>query len=1517
MATKSGDEILDLMREAQELGRALEDASQKMGQMAENATSSLQNLSGATEEERRKISSINAELDQSKRRWKDLAEDYSSAFIISQNYYKALEKVGKASSLSGMSKVLEDQHKRLSSILKIVEELTMKVPQVSSIGFGNSEKGSAAPPSLKDIESMVGALQGLQSQMNASASVALELGNKIKQGLGEGQTATAEGRKGLADLVAGFQKARSEFEQFSSRFVKTQDAVLSDMDRFEKAGGKITQPLVDALDGAIDKTRLLQKEMKEVSGAVSGAIRVSPDLAGTSGGESLAKKNAQAQAELTSVFSEQNRVLQENRALLAQDQEYMRLQAEVTTSAEGSVRQMTAQMKLLKMELENMAPATQADMAAMDQLRTQINKLAVSIKNASAEEKQHVISISEYGEASAFVASDIRRAIQALTQIRSKMKEVDTSTEEGRTELAKMVDQYKKLNKEIGQLKRQYNTVKTTTQALGSQAGVIANVGAAVTSMTYGVQVYTGLMNLAGGASKEWGQALLKLQSIMAITNGLTMIYNNLLKTGRLYQIAENAAVGLMSRILGVKTAAQNADNVATAEGTAATMASTAAQEAENIAVGAGAAAMEAKATATAAATGAEIAHAGAIGKSTAAARVLSGTLKAGPLIILTAILAAIALIIKGITKWANAWRKPIEQTKARMERFNEVLSAQRKRATELVKVQEQMVKSYRGLADSAHAYYTERHRLEDLEWEKQAKQALGELDVAAKDHLVTVEGLSETIQELSTGFFELANYDPSSSGLEYFGALSDVMTNLDDQTKQLDRNIGDMQQTLELLHQFGDGDLEKKVGKISAGLQFQVSGSSVDKMTFQEAIDFMSARLKEASDKKQFMIDLTLNLDQIANQRKKINQDQMYEEMAIQNTVLQAKHDANIAAMENIEQRFKRERALARENTQAEIDQINYRLQTEQDLGAEGAAALNQKKAALEKALQIELREIREEEDAANLEAYRNMEDAKWDAEVDSHKKRMALLKIESARALEDIDIRLATDQELTEKEVEALQKQREYLMAKAQKDEIELNRELMQELISAERTRYEIGAEAARESSEEALSYTKMALEKQMEAELLAREQMTEEERAMYATELEIRIKYARAIAEAEYKYETESAEKILESKQRLDKALFESKERSIYEIAKFEMEQQVELLQAERDRYAEEVRMELSLIEMMLTQQQITEETAKAMIAELDPMLVTIDAIDQEIRNLIANWDKDLEASNIWELLGMSKRESSAFKVFIDSLKESLQEALDAWKEYYDKKVELAEEALTEAKNEYEVQQQLRAEGYANSVETARREMEEKRKLRNQALREQAAAEKAQEALNTAEEVSELTLAVAKVFSAFGWPLGAAMSAAMVAAFIGAKITAANAARAKANLYRDGTVELLEGGSHASGHDISLGIGKDGKERRAEGGEFFAIINKRSSRKYRSLIPDVIKSFNNGTFSQKYTDALDQTGNLISLATADQGTDLTQLEQDVRAIKDQGKTRVYVDQQGNVIEVRKGFTRKTIRR
>ena len=367
-----------------------------------------------------------------------------------------------------------------------------------------------------------------------------------------------------------------------------------------------------------------------------------------------------------------------------------------------------------------------------------------------------------------------------------------------------------------------------------------------------------------------------------------------------------------------------------------------------------------------------------------------------------------------------------------------------------------------------------------------------------------------------------------------------------------------------------------------------------------------------------------------------------------------------------------------------------------------------------------------------------------------------------------------------------------------------------------------------------------------------------------------------------------QNEIAKAKLDVDQSYEESVFNLREHSEREIARFQLQQQKERLKAE-------IVAQKALLDIQTGEQKaLTEKTIKTLENQ-------INAIDRQLK-------KGTKVSNIWELFGFNSDAAEALKTITDQILSSLREITQA-------RLEAAEEALASAQKEFEAAQRFleleleaRNAGYANMVDTARKELELNKKKEAEALKEKKKAQQAQAKIDTLTQISSLVTASANIWAQLGFPYAIPAIALMFVSFAAAKIRASQIAK---ETYGEGTVELLRGGSHQSGHDVDLGTKPDGTKRRAEGGEFFAVINKRNSRRYRNIIPDVIKSFNDGTFASRYMTAYDKLGD-FALATAN-GTDVSRLEKSVEEIRRQNETRIYTDSKGNTIFVYKNLTRK----
>lgn len=373
--------------------------------------------------------------------------------------------------------------------------------------------------------------------------------------------------------------------------------------------------------------------------------------------------------------------------------------------------------------------------------------------------------------------------------------------------------------------------------------------------------------------------------------------------------------------------------------------------------------------------------------------------------------------------------------------------------------------------------------------------------------------------------------------------------------------------------------------------------------------------------------------------------------------------------------------------------------------------------------------------------------------------------------------------------------------------------------------------------------------------------------------------------------------------DEQQALDEAVFNEVKRSETEITRFKLEQ-------EKARWQEQIRLaEAGGLDWSQ--------------AQIDAAKATVKGIDRELSELddfIKNIGKKGLGGTLLEKLGFDDDQIDALKDAVNIVIEQLQSIMDAEVELAEQAVEAAEARVEAAQKAYDAEVEARNNGYANNVATAKKELEQEKKNQQEKQKMLQAAQKRQEALNTVTQASSLITASANLWSSFssipivGPALALAAIATMWTSFAVAKVKAKQVTASQSEEYGEGGLEFLEGGSHASGDDIDLGTSnKKGKRMRAEGGEALAIINKHKTRKYRKILPDVIDSFNKGTFEDKYLKAFDGSDELsVSLNANGSNIDLSKLEDDVRSIRRQNETKYYTMPNGTVVMQRRNVKR-----
>lgn len=521
------------------------------------------------------------------------------------------------------------------------------------------------------------------------------------------------------------------------------------------------------------------------------------------------------------------------------------------------------------------------------------------------------------------------------------------------------------------------------------------------------------------------------------------------------------------------------------------------------------------------------------------------------------------------------------------------------------------------------------------------------------------------------------------------------------------------------------------------------------------------------------------------------------------------------------------------------------------------------------------------------NLEATRKLQDAQLQLETDEWAKRRKQTQYQYSRQIEDLQHQLQTEKDLSETGREAINATITALEQQQTKALLKIEQKRQLQELALQKNGIELRLQAVKQGSEQERQLRMQLIENERQTALLQNEQKpTGQQQDAGVISAGFDVKKS-AIAD-EY---LQAQLKMFEQQQELAQSEFDLLRNS----------------EARKTRYR--LRAEKERLQKVL---ELNEQAAnKLSDVEVRTIQNTIKKIDQEIEQSKG----EERGTDIYGLFGLNLDEDQK-----EAINTSMQYALDALNTFTAARVAAADAAVEQADKEVDSAQsaldaelEARANGYANNVVMAQKELDMAKRNQEKALKEQQKAQKQQAAIQTLQQIGDMVTATAMIWSQLGFPFAIPAIAVMWASFAAAKIKAAQMSKAAggSESYGDGTVELLTGGSHQSGDDVDLGTKPDGRRRRAEGGEFFAVFNKRNSRRYRRLIPDVVRALNNGSFEKKYMNAYGG-ANGMTINVAGDNPDLRDLQNDVREIKEMNRRR-YIPTADGTIELYKNLRRK----
>lgn len=525
------------------------------------------------------------------------------------------------------------------------------------------------------------------------------------------------------------------------------------------------------------------------------------------------------------------------------------------------------------------------------------------------------------------------------------------------------------------------------------------------------------------------------------------------------------------------------------------------------------------------------------------------------------------------------------------------------------------------------------------------------------------------------------------------------------------------------------------------------------------------------------------------------------------------------------------------------------------------------------------------------NLEIYRKYQDAELALERDEFKKRRQQAIYAYERQKSDLEYQLNNEKDLTAEGKQAINDLIKVMARQQTADLEQIEGERQVNILEMQREGLQLRLDAARKGSEQEYNLRKELLEKERQ---LALQQNKAKPVGQQQDEGVINASFDYGVTELN-DGRIQQMLKEYDAMQALAQSEFDLLRNSEDRKTRFR-------LQAEKDR----------LMKVIALNEQLGGQLTEV---EVQTVRNTIAKIDQDIKKS----KKDERGKDIYGLFGINLdddakeaiSQSTAFAIG------QLNEVLAAKVAAADVAVQAADKEVESTQRRLDVELQARANGYANDVMTAQKEVENARKNQEKANKDKEKAVKQQQAMDAAIQASSLITASAQIWASLsgipvvGTALAVAAIGLMWGSFAASKIKARNVTKAGGEeSYGDGTFEFLSGGSHQSGNDVDLGEKPDGTRRRAEGGEAWGVISRMGTRKYRSILPSVFRSLSRGTFDNQYMKAYSSDPVNIDIK-GDGGPDFASIKSDVSAIREQNKRKVIV-QDGVTIEYYKNLKR-----
>lgn len=1118
------------------------------------------------------------------------------------------------------------------------------------------------------------------------------------------------------------------------------------------------------------------------------------------------------------------------------------------SSMEDSYNKLSAEYSTITAELNKLGTVEGAESERKKELTARAAALRTEMKRLKAETGDMSLNVGNYAES---IADALGRSVSFRTRLRELTEQMAVMRLEGKAN----TEEYRRMSSEAGKLRDAHMDASKEIRNMSSDTSTLDSIMGGMTVAGGSLSAVVGLTELWGEGDKDVAEAQRKLQAVMAVTQGLTAIQN---------QLQSQSALRLgVTRVQTLAlTAAQKIQNTVTAQGTKATIAQTLAMKALNLVA------------------------------------------KANPWILLgTGIGAAVAALIAfvddnedaeralerqqaTIDALAEAYRRQMSVVRASGATQEEITSIELRQQNKLIEAKTDY------LNKALHIYGV------DSDEYREAVRAKTEATDEFIDKLSSLtEQLNKTNEAAEKSLYRRRNGDAAADQRELDEYKERTLASIKAAREVAQSELEQQRAEAERLRQLAVG-AQQEAAEVSGRLRW----FQHDAEWYDNAADEYIRQMREVGQQATITGQL---IEQLNKEEAEFLKVTIVERQADVNDKVRSALDQELRLRRAAEDEknkylgdsYERERRAIETNAKRRIEDLQRQLATDKNLTAKGRQAIADTIISIEKNTTVELAKLAQERRKKLRAIDRAMEDDIIAAMPEGENKEREQLRARQERETADLYEKMYNEgEQLSEAELIALTQQADAMYARHSKELNDLNDRYALEAINHQHETLQLRVSALREDTAEYIRVQTELIEQERQAALAANRQKPAEQQQ---DEADINASFDRK----KYTAIVDMQMQMFDRQQEYERAAFISTRHTQAEITQFEAEQQMTRF----ERYKEYLR-----VNKLLTDEEATyiDNLIKKIKRDMGSAAeqAKMDA-PTGLKKWLTKLNKD-NNENLTDEQAQSRADEqiAATNEAIQTSIGFINDYISAWQELAQAKVDAAKAEVDAAQSAVDAEMTARANGYANNVSLARRELAEKKKIQQEALREQQKAQRAQEALDTAQQVASLITASANIYKALssipfvGVPLATALIGAMFASFAASKIKAAQLAQTKTESYGEGTVELLRGGSHASGHDIDLGTKPDGTRRRAEGGEYFAVINKRSSRRFRHLIPSVIDSLNRGDFPDRYMGAYDMSRLVLPASGA--ATDVSRIEDDLRAIKRQGEKRYYIDGNGNTV-------------